>query len=279
MTQLAESGFAEVNGAQIYYEIAGQTGNRPLVLLHEGIGDCRMYDDQFEEFAKHYRTIRFDMRGFGRSSVPSAPFSYGEDLYGLLNFLGVQNTHVLGMSMGGAAGVDFTLAHPEMVSSLVLAGSAVSGFSDPDEENDPRWQPFEEAEKAGDLERLADLVVQVWVVGDGRSAEQVPADVRRRIYEMERHNQSLGTDESLAKELDPPAIGRLGEIQVPTLVIVGANDVPAILKTADVLAGSIKSAHKVEIPDSAHVPNMEHPQEFNRLVLDFLASVTTPGTP
>jgi 2-hydroxy-6-oxonona-2,4-dienedioate hydrolase len=116
-------------------------------------------------------------------------------------------------------------------------------------------------------------VVQVWVVGDGRSADQVPADVRRRIYEMERQNQSLGTDESLAQEPDPPAIVRLGEIRVPALVIVGANDVPAILKTADVLAGGIDSARKVVIPNSAHVPNMEHPQEFNRLVLDFLASV------
>jgi pimeloyl-ACP methyl ester carboxylesterase len=273
MAQLAESGFAEVNGAKIYYEIAGQRDSRPLVLLHEGIGDCRMYDDQFEEFAEHYRTIRFDMRGFGRSSVPNAPFSYSEDLYGLLNFLGVKSTHVLGMSMGGEAGIDFTLAHPEMVSSLVLAGSAVSGFQDPEAENDPRWQPFEEAEQAGDLERLANLVVQVWVVGDGRSADQVSADVRRRIYEMERHNQSLGTDESLAREPDPPAIGRLGEIRVPALVIVGANDVPAILKTADVLADGIDSARKVVIPDSAHVPNMEHPQEFNRLVLEFLAGV------
>jgi pimeloyl-ACP methyl ester carboxylesterase len=273
MSQLPESGYAEVNGAQLYYEVAGQIGSRTLVLLHEGIGDCRMYDDQFEAFAEHYRTIRFDMRGFGRSSIPIAPFSYSEDLYGLLNFFGVGSAHVLGMSMGGAAVVDFTLAHPGMVSSLVLAGSAVSGFRDPGAENDPRWQPFEEAEKAGDLERLADLAVQVWVIGDGRSADQVSAGVRGRIYEMERHNLSLGADESLAQEPDPPAVGRLGEIAVPTLVIVGANDVPAILKTADLLADSIGSARKVVIPDSAHVPNMEHPQEFNRLVLDFLASV------
>jgi 3-oxoadipate enol-lactonase len=273
MAQLAESGLAEVNGAQIYYEIAGQNDSRPLVLLHEGIGDCRMYDDQFEEFAEHYRTIRFDMRGFGRSSIPSAPFSFSEDLDGLLDFLGVRGTHVLGMSLGGAVGIDFTLAHPGMVRSLVLAGSAVTGFRDPDEENNPRWQPFEEAEKAGDLDRLADLVVQVWVVGDGRSADQVSADVRQRVYEMQRYNLSLGTDESLAQEPDPPAIGRLGEIRVPTLIIVGANDVPAILKTADMLAGGIDSARKVVIPNSAHVPNMEHPEEFNHLVLDFLASV------
>jgi 3-oxoadipate enol-lactonase len=154
MAQVAESGFAKVNGANIYYEISGQKGSRTLVLLHEGIGDCRMYDDQFEEFAEHYRTIRFDMRGFGRSSIPSGPFSYSEDLYGLLEFLGVRSTHVLGMSMGGAAGIDFTLAHPDMVNSLVLAGSAVSGFRDVEAENDPRWQPFEEVEKAGDLDRL-----------------------------------------------------------------------------------------------------------------------------
>jgi 3-oxoadipate enol-lactonase len=270
-TQPTQSGFAEVNGARLYYEVAGQ--GHPLVLTHEGIGDSRMYDDQFGAFAQRYRTIRYDLRGFGQSSVPSAPFSYSEDLYGLLRALGIERAHVLGMSMGGGASIDFALTHPEMVSALVLAGSALGGFDDPDAANDPRWKEYEEAATAGDMERLADLAVQVWVVGDGRTADQVNPAVRQRIHEMELHNLSLGTDESLGQQLDPPAIGRLSEIHVPTLVIVGDRDVSGIQKVADLLAAGIAGARKVVIHDTAHVPNMEQPEQFNRLVLDFMAGV------
>jgi 3-oxoadipate enol-lactonase len=269
--QSTQSGFAEVNGARLYYEMGGQ--GHPLVLTHEGIGDHRMYDDQFGVFIQQFKTIRYDMRGFGQSSVPSAPFSYMEDLYGLLRFLGVEKAHVLGMSMGGEASIDFALTHPEMVSTLVLAGSALGGFSDPDYENDPRWKDFEDAEKAGERERLADLMVQVWVVGEGRTADQVNPAVRQRIREMVAYNLSLGTDESLAQELDPPAIGRLGEIHVPTLVIIGDCDVLGIQKTADLLACDIPGAQKIVLHNTAHVPNMEQPQQFNRFVLDFLAGI------
>src|SRR5579883_2263634 len=111
-SQAIQSGFAEVNGGRLYYEVAGQ--GHPLVLTHEGIADHRMYDDQFGVFAQHYRTIRYDLRGFGQSSLPTEPFVYGEDLYGLLRFLGVERAHVLGMSIGGGASIDLALSHPEM---------------------------------------------------------------------------------------------------------------------------------------------------------------------
>lgn len=267
----ARSGFAEVSGGRLFYEVAGQ--GHPLVLNHEGIADSRMYDDQFGVFAERYMVIRYDMRGFGRSSLPTEPFSPSDDLYALLRFLNIEKTHVLGMSMGGATSIDFTIAHPEMASALVLAGSALSGYNAPDDASDPRWKDYEEAAKAGDIARLADLAVQVWVVGDGRTPDQVNPVVRQRIHEMEAHNLSLGADENLMRELNPPAIGRLGEIHVPTLVIVGDCDVSGIQKTANLLASGIPGAKKIVMRDTAHVPNMEHPEEFNRLVLDFLAGV------
>jgi pimeloyl-ACP methyl ester carboxylesterase len=213
------------------------------------------------------------MRGFGQSSVPSGPFSFSDDLAGLLGALGIARAHVLGMSMGGGASIDLTLTHPELVSALVLGGSALGGYNNPDEGNDPREKEYVAAAQAGDLERLADLAVDVWVVGDGRDAEQVNPTVRQRVRAMTLHNLALGTDESLARELDPPAVGRLSAIRVPTLVIVGDCDVPGIRKIADVLAGDIAGARKVIMHDTAHVPNMEQPEEFNRLVLDFLAGV------
>jgi pimeloyl-ACP methyl ester carboxylesterase len=268
--QPTQSGFAEVNDARLYYEVAGQ--GHPLVLTHEGIGDSSMYDEQFGIFAQRYRTIRYDLRGFGKSSVPTAPFSYSEDLYALLRELGVERAHVLGMSMGGGASIDFTLTHPEMVSALVLAGSALGGF---DYAADPNAEQFEAAAQAQDFARLTDLAVQVWVVGDGRSADEVNSAVRERVRAMVMHNFALGTDESLAQELDPPAAGRLSEIRVPTLVIIGDRDVRNVQRVADALEAGIAGARKVVMRNTAHVPNMEQPEEFNRLVLDFLASVPT----
>jgi pimeloyl-ACP methyl ester carboxylesterase len=269
--EAVRSGFAEVSGGRLYYEVAG--AGHPLVLSHEGIADHRMYDDQFAVFAARYQTIRYDLRGFGQSSVPTAPFSYAEDLAELLRALGVERTHVLGMSMGGAASINFALSHPAMVSALVLAGSALGGFPMPDAGNDPVRAEFEAAVAAKDLPRLAELAVRVWVVGVGRAADEVDPLVRQRVAEMELHNLTLGGDEALARDLEPPAYGRLGEIHVPTLVIVGDRDIPPIQRVADALAGGIAGARKVVMPNTAHVPNMEQPAAFNQVVLDFLAGV------
>jgi 3-oxoadipate enol-lactonase len=265
------TGYADVTGGRLYYEVAG-TGH-PLVLSHEGIADHRMYDDQLDAFAERYQVIRYDLRGFGQSTVPTAPFSYAEDLAELLRALGVARAHVLGMSMGGMASINLALSHPELVSALVLAGSGLDGFPTPDPGNDPIRAEFEAAAAANDLPRLAELAVRVWVVGTGRSAEQVDPAVRQRVAEMALHNLSLGGDESLAQQLEPPAYGRLGEITVPTLVIVGDRDIPHIQHVADALASSIAGARKVLMPDTAHMPNMEQPATFNQLVLDFLAGV------
>lgn len=269
------SGFAEVSGGRLYYEVAGK--GHPLALSHEGIADCRMFDDQFAAFAQHYQTIRYDLRGFGQSSLPTAPFSYAEDLAELLRWLGVARAHVLGMSMGGTTSINLALSHPEMVTALVLAGSGLDGFPMPEAGHDPIRVEFEAAAAAKDLHRLAELAVRVWVVGAGRGAEQVDPTVRQRVAEMELRNLSRGADESLAQGLKLPAFGRLDEIRVPVLVIIGDRDTTRIQQVAEELANGIAGARKVVMPDTAHVPNMEQPEAFNRLVLDFLAGVPVGG--
>src|SRR6266851_3278425 len=112
-----QTGFAELNGTRLYYEVAGE--GHPLVLIHGGLVDRRLWDDQFDVFAQHYRVIRYDIRGFGNSDVPAGPYSNYEDLYGLLKFLGVEKAYIMGLSMGGGIDIDFTLAHPEMVAALI----------------------------------------------------------------------------------------------------------------------------------------------------------------
>jgi pimeloyl-ACP methyl ester carboxylesterase len=121
-----ETGAAEVNGATIYYEVVGE--GEPLVLVHAGIADSRMWEGQLTAFADRYRVLRYDMRGFGRTAMVEGTFSHHEDLRGLLDFLGLDRAHLVGCSMGGGAVLDFALEYPDRVGNLVLVGSAVGGF-------------------------------------------------------------------------------------------------------------------------------------------------------
>ena len=125
MEQIAD--MVTVNGTHLYYERAG-TGH-PLVLIHGFTLNTQMWEDQFAVFAQHYQTIRYDMRGFGRSALPAEePFTAVDDLRALLDALGVSRTFVLGLSLGGSVAIDFALAYPERTSALVLVDPALRGW-------------------------------------------------------------------------------------------------------------------------------------------------------
>lgn len=264
-----ESGFAEVDGALLYYETLGS--GEPLVLVHAGISDGRMWDGQMDAFAERYRVIRYDMRGFGRSEMVEGSFSHSDDLRGLLDHLGIERASLVGSSMGGGAIIDFALRHPQRAHALVLVGPAVSGVA-ADEEPPPEWDELVAADEAGDLERVSELEVRIWVDGLHRGPEEVDPVVRDLVREM---NLIALTNEAseLGEEIlaDPPAADRLGEIRTPTLVLVGELDRPGTVAKADLLERSLPDARKVVMPGTAHVPNMEQPAEFNRIVLEFLA--------
>src|SRR5947209_4191296 len=121
------SGFIEVESGKLYFEAEGE--GPALVLIHAGVAHSGMWDDQFHRFAGHFRTIRYDMRGFGKSESLPGTFSWRQDLFDLLTFLGVQRAALVGLSMGGGLAVDFTLEHPEMVTALVAVALGLSGFS------------------------------------------------------------------------------------------------------------------------------------------------------
>lgn len=267
------AGFADINGARVYYEVAGE--GWPLVLVHAGIADSRMWDDQFAAFAEQYRTVRYDLRGFGRTEMVAGPFSHREDLRGLLGFLGIERAHLLGCSMGGATIVDFALERPEMVSALVPVCAGVSG-NKPSGPPPKEWDELEAAERAGDLERASELEVRIWVDGPHRAPDQVAPAIRDKVRAM--NLSALRTPEDLGSEqrLEPPAIGRLGELRAPTLVVIGDLDQPHVVATADRLAGEVAGARRAVMAGTAHLPSMERPTEFNRLALDFLARV--PGS-
>lgn len=269
---MSQSGMAEVNGTRLYYEVAGE--GHPLVLIHAGIADSRMWDDQLDVFAQRYRVIRYDLRGFGRSEVPPGPYTLRDDLLGLLRFLGVERTYLVGVSIGGGLAIDFTLEHPEMVDALIPVAAGVGGLPRSAADDAP-FDEVEAAIEAGDLARANELEVGLWVVGTRRTADQVDARVRQRALEMNGDSfaRLAENEQARPQPLDPPAYGRLGEIHAPTLVIVGDEDLPEVMRAADALAANIAGARKVVMHGAAHLPNMEQPAEFNRLVLDFLVGL------
>jgi pimeloyl-ACP methyl ester carboxylesterase len=266
-----EGGIAEVNGASLYYDVAGD--GEPLIFVHAGIADRRMWEGQLEAFAERYRVIRYDMRGCGRSEAQTGtPFSHHDDLHGLLDFLGIERAILVGCSIGARTVIDFALAHPERVRVLALVCPSVSGFES-GEEPPAEWDELVAADEAGDLERVSELEVRIWVDGPYRSPDNVDPVLRDLVREMNlialRNEPDLGEE----RPAEPPAVNRLAEIQAPTLVVAGDLDRPEVGTRAELLARSIPRAQKVVINGTAHVPNMEKPDEFNRVVLEFLAGL------
>jgi pimeloyl-ACP methyl ester carboxylesterase len=225
---------------------------------------------QFAAFARRYRVVRYDMRGFGRTAMVEGPYAHHRDRHGLLDSLGIERAFLMGCSMGGRTIIDFALENPGRVRALILVGSTVSGL-EVGGDTPQQWEELVAADDAGDLERISALEVQIWIDGPYRGPDQVEEGVRDLVREtnliaLKNEASELG-DERLPKT---PAVNRLGEIQVPTLVIVGDQDRPEIIEAADLLERSIPHARKVVIPETAHLPSMARPAEFNRIVLEFL---------
>ena len=260
--------FADVNGAHIHYERSGS--GLPLFLLHAGVADSRMWGPQVPDFAQHFDVITPDIRGYGNSTLPAAEWSPRGDLLELIDQLHLEPVHLLGCSIGGGIALDFALDHPEHLSKLVLVGPAVSGLGD-----DPRHEHlFDEAaaaEKSKDLDRMNEADMHLWLDGQ-RPKGHVAEPLRRLFLDMNRNNLKVDWSAAPETRLNPPAAKRLGELTAPTLIIVGEKDLEPIQDAVNLLVSSIPGASQAVIKDAAHLPNLEHPEEFNRIVLEFLLS-------
>jgi len=270
------SGLAPINGAQIYYEAAGS--GVPLIMIHAGVADSRQWNDEFAAFAERYQVVRYDLRGFGRSEPVEGEFSHLGDLAALLTHLQLKAPYILmGCSMGGGLAMDYALANPGKVAALVMVDSGPSGLA-LDVPEPPAFAAAESAYKAGDLDLVAEIETQIWFDGMGRAPDQVDPKMRQLLYEMNRN--ALAQDaKGLGKrqpDAEHSAAGRLGELTMPVLIIVGDQDIPYMLAAADYMLDRIPSASKMIMSDAAHLPNMDHPAQFQRLVLDFLAEMA-PG--
>ena len=269
-TPRVKSDMANINNANIYYEIAGE--GTTFVMIHAGVADNRQWNNEFAHFTQWHRVLRYDMRGYGNSEPVEGEFSHMSDLVSLLDQLKITDPLILmGCSMGGGLAMDFTLAQPSRVKALIIVGSGPSGL----DLDVPEPEKFAEAEKAieaGDLDLVAEIETQIWYDGLNRTPQQVNQTMRRLAYEMNRN--ALGLEaRKLGKRLpntQSPAANRLSELNIPVLVIVGAHDIPYILAAGDYMKENIQSSRKVMIEDAAHLSNMDQPAEFQGIVGSFL---------
>ena len=266
-----KTGYADINGTQLYYEVAGD--GSPLILIHGGQLDRRMWDDQFDFFAQHCQVIRYDVRDHGLSQCPEGPYSDHEDLLGLMDYLVIDKAAVLGLSMGGTIVIDFALAYPEKVLALIPVCTAPSGFNEPSEQAVENANKMMEAWQAGDMDGVVEYFQRSFTDGPYRTPDQVDLQVRERVRMMAHERIIQGPSQGDKQPLMPPAIERLDEIQAPTLTIIGDLDMADLLQLSETLVEKVSGAERVVISGAAHMVNMERPEEFNRAVLDFLGRV------
>jgi len=266
-TAPAEAGtFAEVNGTRLFYEIRGQ--GESLVLIGGAHLDSRLWDQQVERFAEDFRVLRYDPRGIGRSELPQAPFSHYQDLHALLQFLGIERTNILAFSFGGGVALDFAVAHPQIVQSLILVAPGLSSWKD------------ELAPVLAELSRLAGQQGRPKAVEMLLSDPSMPTaehrEAREKMSEILLDSAKLFDSDfaylRFMEPLDPPAEERLQDIGAPTLLVVGERDHPGIHENVDTLQQKIAGAKKVLIMGVGHLVSLEKPDELTRILLDFLSA-------
>ena len=265
---------AELNGTRLYYEASGS--GDPLVLIHGNTLNSRMWDDQFEVFARHYRVVRYDARGFGKSALPTGEsYSHADDLMSLLEHLGIPRAYVLGLSMGGRIATDFALAYPDATGALIPVDGGAGGQPAPAGAPTPVdsvYRAVYVTAKEKGMQAARELYMRDHPCLRRYGPER-PDLVPRLAGMLAAYSGWHWVNDDPARAPDPPAVQRLEEIGAPTLIIVGELDVPGLLALADTMERRIPNARKVVLPGVGHMSNMEAPARFNETVLDFLSSI------
>ncbi|GAA0701534.1 alpha/beta hydrolase [Kitasatospora atroaurantiaca] len=233
-----------VDGGEVWADDTGGDGP-PLVLLHPGVGDSRIWDPVLPKLAARYRVIRYDVRGYGRSPQPTVPYSLLEDLVAVLDHFGLHGVPLVGCSMGGATALSLALADPNRVTRLVLLCPSVTGYPWPEE---PQLQAeYKALAETRDIDGLVALGL--------------------------RESAAAGADEAAVAQLraaapawltpyqqtDPPAFDRLGELDTPSVLMVGDLDRPALIACNEEMAARIPGCHLITMPGVDHLPPLRVP--------------------
>lgn len=254
--------FVQVAGSRLYYQQCG-AGPQTVVLVHDGVVNSAVWDDVWPTFCKHFRTIRYDRRGYGRSPAATSWYSEVDDLAALLRELKVTQAAILGSSHGAELSIDFALAYPNVVQQLVLVGPVVSGMPYSEHFLDRGKHVFELLNKGDFKDAIAEWSTDKYLIAPGNEA------ARKKLFDLlSRYPQDMNhQDYPLPMK---PALPRLHEIQVPTLILVGDADIPDVHAHAGAIEAGIPNSRRVVIEGVGHIMYLEKPFEFSQKVISFI---------
>jgi len=241
----------------------------PIVFIHGGLVTSAIWDRQIAHFSRGFRAITYDQRGNGESDLPTAPFSHTADLKALLDALGIERATIVGCSAGGGIAIDFALEYPASVERLVLLTPSIGGFRYPFVMT---LRTIAHAINYGrfGLEKATERFIEnpywsffVPQTGEGRNEFRKAFLANARMYQGKQ---------GLSCAAKPAAIGRLGEIRAPTLLIVCDRDSDFNLRAGIIASEKIPGVTVKMIPGCGHLPNVEAPDETNRLIGKFIGA-------
>ncbi len=267
--QIIKEGIAEVNGTRIYYEMAG-TGET-LVLVHGNGGDCRHWDFNFEELAKEFNVIRYDIRGFGKSALPDPeqPFSHREDLKALLDHFDIPEAHICGISMGSGIVVDFAIDYPGMCKSLISVGPWVSKYKSPAMDTLRAIMA-----KVGPIvrEKGPKEATDYFLTGNNtyRNTFRTPKTVEHMKMVGYDYSYWDFVNQSKSNPFKRGAITQLDKIKSPTLIVTAEYDLEAMKEIAEIMEKEIAGSKLISIEKAGHAMSMDKPDEFNEALIKFI---------
>ena len=252
----------DVNGARLWYDEAGS--GPALVLLHGGLGDSGLWEPVVPLLAERFRVIRTDLRFFGRSTGPAAPWSWHDDVIGLLDELGVDRAALAGLSLGGRLALEIALEYPERISALALVAPGLAGH-DAAPYSAEQEERYDAAEAEGDLDAMMDVDFEVWAPlgSDERMA---------RLWHATPDANPLPDFVSPRELAGPPAKERLGELAVPTLVITVSHDPDGFREIGPLIAAEAQNARHVQL-DSDHYVTLREPELVAATLGEFLSDL------
>jgi 3-oxoadipate enol-lactonase len=255
-----ETGYVDVPGGRLFYERSGS--GDAMILIHDGLVHHEVWDAQFEFFCGDHAGVRYDRRGYGRSELPQIYYDNVEDLNQVFEQLGIDRAALMGMSAGGGLAIDFTLKYPEKVTSLVLVGAVVSGYG-----FTPHFYTRGGRLTAADYADEARLR-EYWLSEDPYEVAPENEAARARVQQLLIANpQNMApANYRLRKQPERPALGALGEISVPVLVVVGEHDIPDVHAHAGAIQAGIPGAERIIIQEAGHLVPLEQPDLFNEQV-------------
>ena len=259
------SGMVPVDGGSLYYETLGK--GAPIILIHGGFGDRRMWDPQFETLSQAFRVVRYDHRGFGKSSAPAHAYSPVADLVKLMDHLELKRANLVGNSMGGTLALDFALLQPDRTGAVVVIASAAGGYPTPEEDMKNIDQLLRTAR-----EKRTGAAVPLWLQHPMVSVAMSHATAGPLVRTMVEDNQKMFVADHWPQEqMSPPAFERMAGLNANVLFIVGDRDIASVRAGAEASAARIKKSKVVTIKDADHLPHMEKPAEINKLLVEYIS--------